>query len=174
MIEEKIKQNKKRKRRGFNYIFLFFSLSVYLLAILLSPKKIALLNKNIINLFIKIFPVLILIFVFMFILELFFPIKKMATLMKKQKDFVLWLVAVFTGILSTGSIYLWYPILKELKDNGVKDEIIAIFIFNRAIKLQLLPMMILYFGLKYVAILTLVMIFISVIYGFVFKLINDF
>ncbi len=168
----KEKQNKKRKK-GFNYLFLLLSILTYIIFLTASPDKRGLLNRNILNLLAKILPVLILIFVFMFLLELFFPVKKMASLLKKQKNIVLWGVSIFTGILSTGSIYLWYPILRELKENGVKDEIIAVFIFNRAIKLQLLPMMIIYFGLKYVIILTVVMIALSVFYGLVFKFINE-
>ena len=168
----KEKQKKKKKKR-FNYIFLLFSILTYIAFLIAYPNKRGLLNKNILNLMGKILPVLVLIFVFMFLLELFFPVKKMASLLKRQKNIVLWGVSIFTGILSTGSIYLWYPILKELKENGVQDEIIAVFIFNRAIKLQLLPMMIIYFGLKYVIILTVVMIVLSVFYGLVFKFINE-
>ena len=163
-------KEKKKKKGKINYIFLAISIIAYLIAILISPEKSGLLNKNIFNLMLKILPVLVLIFLFMFILEIFFPIKKMSDILKKQKNAVLWGVAIFTGILSTGSVYLWYPILKELKENGVKQEILAVFIFNRAIKLQLLPMMIIYFGLKYVIILTIVMILISIPYGIVFKL----
>ncbi len=166
-------KQKKQKKKGFNYLFLLLSILVYMFFLIASPNKRGLLNRNILNLLAKILPVLILIFVFMFLLELFFPVKKMASLLKKQKNIVLWGVSILTGILSTGSIYLWYPILKELKENGVKDEIIAVFIFNRAIKLQLLPMMIIYFGLKYVIILTVVMIVLSVFYGLVFKFINE-
>lgn len=165
-----INKEKKKKKGKINHIFLVFSVIAYLIALFLSPKKSGLMNKNIFNLMLKILPVLLLIFLFMFILEIFFPIKKMSDILKKQKNAVLWGVAIFTGILSTGSVYLWYPILRELKENGVKQEILAVFIFNRAIKLQLLPMMIIYFGLKFVIILTLVMILISIPYGIVFKL----
>ena len=165
-------KQKKKKKKGFNYLFLLLSILTYIVFLITYPNKRGLLNRNILNLLAKILPVLVLIFVFMFLLELFFPVKKMARMLKRQKNIVLWGVSIFTGILSTGSIYLWYPILKELKENGVQDEIIAVFIFNRAIKLQLLPMMIIYFGLKYVIILTVVMIVLSVFYGITFKLIN--
>jgi uncharacterized membrane protein YraQ (UPF0718 family) len=161
---------KKKKNKKYNYFFLLLTIVAYLSVLFIYPNKSNILNKNIFNLMGKILPVLILIFIFMFLLELFFPVKKMAELFKKQKSFVLWGVAIISGILSSGSIYLWYPILKELKDNGVKGEILAVFIFNRAVKLQLLPMMILYFGLKYVIVLTVVMILISILYGFIFKL----
>ncbi len=161
----------KKKSKKFNYLFLFITIIIYIFTLVLSPENSVKLNKNIISLVGKILPVLILIFFFMFLLELLFPVKKMAELLKRKKSVKLWIISIISGIISTGSIYLWYPILKEFKENGIKEEIIAIFIFNRAIKLQLLPLMILYFGVKYVLVLTLIMIFISIIYGLVFKLI---
>jgi len=58
------------------------------------------------------------------------------------------------GIISIGPIYAWYPLLKELREKGVGDPLIAIFLGNGAVKPFLLPMMIAYFGWTYVLILT--------------------
>lgn len=164
---------KKKKKKYYNYIFFAFSVASYVLAILLVPDKAHLINKSILNLLIKILPVLVLIFAFMFIMDILFPAKKLARYFKNGRKSTLWLITIAAGIISTGSVYLWYPLLKELQQNGMAPELTAVFIFNRAIKLQLLPMMILYFGLKYVVILTVVMILFSVLYGFIFKLLYN-
>ncbi len=65
------------------------------------------------------------------------------------------LFAAIVGILSSGPIFAWYPILKELKDRGAAPSLIAVFLVNRAVKLPLLPMMISLFGWPFVLLLTL-------------------
>jgi len=52
---------------------------------------------------------------------------------------------------------------------GVKYGFIATFLYNRAVKPPLIPMIILYFGLKYTVVLTIVMIIISIIQGIIFE-----
>ena len=58
---------------------------------------------------------------------------------------------------------MWYPLLADLKSKGLNSGLIACFLYNRAIKIPFLPLMIFYFSLKYVLILTVVMVFMSVI-----------
>jgi len=77
-----------------------------------------------------------------------------------------WLIAIFGGILSTGPIYLWYPLLSDLKEKGMKDSFIATFLYNRAVKIPLMPMMIFYFGISFTAILTIYIVIFSIINGF--------
>jgi hypothetical protein len=48
-----------------------------------------------------------------------------------------------------GPIYAWYPLLKELREKGAANSLIAIFLGNRAVKPFLLPIMISYFGWVY-------------------------
>jgi uncharacterized membrane protein YraQ (UPF0718 family) len=58
------------------------------------------------------------------------------------------------GIISMGPIYAWYPLLKELREKGATNSLIAVFLGNRAVKPILLPIMISYFGWVYVILLT--------------------
>ncbi len=60
---------------------------------------------------------------------------------------------------------MWYPLLSDLKDKGLNYGLISCFLYNRAIKIPLIPLAIIYFGFKYIFILTIVMIFISIIQG---------
>ena len=76
-----------------------------------------------------------------------------------------WLLSISAGILSHGPIYVWYPLLKDLRNHGMRIGLIAVFIYNRAIKIPLLPLMIYYFGLMFVVVLTIYMIIASVIQG---------
>jgi uncharacterized membrane protein YraQ (UPF0718 family) len=65
------------------------------------------------------------------------------------------MLSTAAGIISMGPIYAWYPLLKEFRQKGATNSLIAIFLGNRAIKPFLLPIMISYFGWVYVALLTL-------------------
>ncbi|MEA2074619.1 MAG: hypothetical protein U9O85_02630 [Euryarchaeota archaeon] len=50
-----------------------------------------------------------------------------------------WFLAISAGIISHGPIYIWYPLLKELRDRGMRSGLIAAFMYSRAIKIPLLP-----------------------------------
>ncbi len=76
-----------------------------------------------------------------------------------------WLLAVFAGMLSHGPIYAWYPLLRDLRNQGMKSGLIAVFLYNRAIKIPLLPLMVYYFRIPFVVILTSYMIVASIIQG---------
>ena len=80
-----------------------------------------------------------------------------------------WVLAISMGILSHGPIYVWYPLLKDLRDHGMRSGLIAVFLYNRAIKIPLLPVMIFYFGIGFVIILSIYMMIASVVEG---KIIN--
>ena len=65
------------------------------------------------------------------------------------------ILSAAAGIISMGPIYAWYPLLKELRQKGATNSLIAVFLGNRAVKPFLLPIMVSYFGWVYVALLTL-------------------
>jgi len=75
-------------------------------------------------------------------------------------------LSVAAGIISTGPIYAWYPLLKDLKDKGAGESSIAIFLYNRAVKPFLVPVMVTYFGWLYVVTLIILTILASVVVGF--------
>jgi len=60
---------------------------------------------------------------------------------------------------------MWYPLLADLKEKGMKNSLIATFLYNRAIKIPLIPITIYYFGIKLTIILTIYMIIFSIING---------
>ena len=121
----------------------------------------------------KIIPVLVLVFALMFLLNLFLDPKKINKLVGESAGIKGWAMSIVGGILSSGPIYMWYPLLSDLKEKGMRDGFIAAFLYNRAIKIPLLPMMVYYFGLKFTMVLTGYMILFSVINGvFVEKLLG--
>ncbi|NIA18352.1 MAG: hypothetical protein GWO79_00525 [Actinobacteria bacterium] len=111
---------------------------------------------------IKILPIFALVFALMVVVNRYMSNQFIIKHMRGNK-IKSWFYIIIGGILSTGPIYMWYPLLKDLRDKGISNGEIACFLYNRSIKPAFLPLIILYFGLKYVAILTLVMIAMSIV-----------
>ena len=59
--------------------------------------------------------------------------------------------------------------LKDLKKHGAGFGFVATFLYNRAVKIPLLPVMFFYFGLTFVVVLTIVMIIASIIQGWIIE-----
>jgi len=148
------------------YVFLILVGIVYLVLFIT--------NKNIFNsslnyfsnLLTKIIPIFFLVFILMSIMNYFFT-PKFVSKHLREKGIKKWLFVIVGGILSTGAIYMWYPLLADLKNKGLNYGLIACFLYNRAIKIPLLPLMVFYFSLKYVIVLGVVMIFVSVVQGII-------
>jgi uncharacterized membrane protein YraQ (UPF0718 family) len=83
----------------------------------------------------------------------------------RGKGFKKWFFMIVGGILSSGPIYMWYPLLADLKKKGLSYGLIACFLYNRAIKIPLLPLAIIYFGWQYIFVLTIIMIIVSITQG---------
>jgi uncharacterized membrane protein YraQ (UPF0718 family) len=118
------------------------------------------------NILIKIIPIFVLVFILMSLANYFFTPQFISKHLG-EKGIRKWIFIIIGGILSTGAIYMWYPFLADLKTKGLSYGLISCFLYNKAIKIPLLPLMIFYFSWKYVLILSFVMIFISVIQGIV-------
>lgn len=84
---------------------------------------------------------------------------------------VKWSMVIIGGIISSGPIYMWYPLLGDLRGRVLNNGMIACFLYNRAIKIPLLPMALIYFSWRYLLILGIVMILASIFQGI---LINNF
>ncbi|MFO7947509.1 MAG: hypothetical protein R6V19_11930 [Armatimonadota bacterium] len=67
-------------------------------------------------------------------------------------------ISTLAGAISTGPIYAWYPLLKDLRERGASDFHIANFLGNRAVKPFLLPVMVFYFGWTYTVALNALLI----------------
>ena len=153
----------------------------FLIVVILAYIAVAFLNVGAIipslqfalNIIKTIFPVSVLIFSLTAIVNYFITPTRVIKHLGKSSGLKRWFFAIVGGIISTGPIYMWYPMLKELKKRGVNYGFIAAFLYNRAIKLPLIPLIIFYFGLKFTVVLTVVMIIMSIIQGIIFEEIEE-
>lgn len=155
---------KKTEQSYTGWYFLGIVVLVYIIVYFVNSNIIINSLSFFIDLLKKIIPVLFLVIIFMAIINYFVKPKILAKYLN-EKTKTKWLIATAAGIISTGPIYLWYPMLSELKDKGVKEGLIATFLYARAIKPALMPLMIMYFGLSFTIILSIVMVIFSIIQG---------
>jgi uncharacterized membrane protein YraQ (UPF0718 family) len=118
-----------------------------------------------IRLTVRIAPILLIVFVVMFLANLFFENKNVFRFLGKGSGFRGWMVTIAGGIASSGPIYMWYPLLSDLKEKGMTNSLIVTFLYNRAIKIPLLPMMVHYFGWDFTLALSIYMVLFSVVNG---------
>ncbi|MBA4337024.1 hypothetical protein C0416_04625 [bacterium] len=115
----------------------------------------------------EVIPILVIVFSLMFLTNMLITSKKISDSLSRKLGIKGYFLAIALGILSAGPIYMWYPLLSDLKEKGLNNSLITIFLYNRAVKIPLIPMMIYYFGFNYVFILGCLMIIFSVINGLI-------
>jgi len=148
------------------YYFLGIVIFAYLITWIISPNNFTKSLIKFYDILLQILPTLLLVFFIMFLTTYFVKPQWIKKHMGKSgiKGYP---IAIISGIISSGPIYMWYPLLNDLQQHGVKNGLIATFLYNRAVKIPLLPMLIYYFGATYTIILTLTMIFVSILQGII-------
>lgn len=117
----------------------------------------------------KVYPVLILVFLLIFIIDLLLNPKRVEKYLGRRSGIMGWLTAIVVGILSTGPVYAWYAVLHDLRNKGMRTSLISVVLYNRAIKLPLLPLLVHYFGLAYTVVLAFYLIGFSIIGGIILE-----
>ena len=69
------------------------------------------------------------------------------------------------GIIATGPVYIWYSMLADLQEKGMRIAFSGVFLYMRSVKLPFIPLMIYYFGGAFTAVLTMYLIVFSVFAG---------
>ncbi len=108
-------------------------------------------------------------FAIMALVNLFLSAGKVARLLGKGSGVQGVALSTAGGIISTGPIYAWYPLLKDLKEKGASYSSVAIFLNNRAVKPFLLPLMVFYFGWIFTVALTVLTILFAIATGYVIQ-----
>jgi uncharacterized membrane protein YraQ (UPF0718 family) len=121
------------------------------------------------NIFFKIVPILFLLILINLLINKYFQPKTIVKYLGKKSGFKGWGLSVISGILISGPPYILFPLLKDLKQKGMNQALIAVFLYNRNVKIPFLPVMVYYFGLTYTAILSVYIIIFSIFNGLLIK-----
>jgi len=165
-------ENKRKENKHVGAYFLSMVLLLYLVLFFFEPEKIRESLKISGNIFLQIVPWLFLIIFLIGTINYFVKPKTVLKYVGKDSGIKGWFLAISTGILSPGPIYAWYPLLRDLRNQGMKPGLVAVFLYNRSIKIPLLPLMVYYFKIPFVIILTGYIIIASIIQGHIIQRID--
>ena len=149
-----------------------FVLVVYGILYAVSPNTALMALRASVNISLIICVPLALVFVVMLLLNLLVRPAQIAGLFGKGAGMKGMLLSIAAGIISMGPIFAWYPLMKKLREEGASQGPIAVFLYNRAVKPFLLPVMIAYFGWAYVVIVTMLTILGSIVLGYSMSIIS--
>jgi len=113
----------------------------------------------------SVLPALVIVFILLLAADLLFEAKWIKRNLGKEAGIKGWLIAAVGGVLATGPIYAWYVLLRELREKGMRTSLTAVFLYSRAVKLPLLPLLIHYFGTAYTLVLCLYLLGFSIVSG---------
>ncbi|MFW2371936.1 MAG: permease [Gammaproteobacteria bacterium] len=161
---------KKATKNGIGgWIFLAIVLLIYAVVALLDSELATQSMMSFIHLIDKVVPVLLIVFILIFVINLFLEPAWVKKYLGSRSGITGWVTAIAGGVLSTGPVYPWYALLKDLREKGMKTSLAAVFLYSRAVKLPLLPLLVHYFGITYTAVLVSYLIIFSVISGLVME-----
>jgi uncharacterized membrane protein YraQ (UPF0718 family) len=162
-MPDKTAKHKKSGKGG--WLFLGIVLLLYALTAVLDRQLASSAITSFSQLLERVLPVLLIVFLLIFVINLLLNPAWIKKYLGHRSGITGWLVALVGGILSTGPVYPWYALLSELKEKGMKTSLAAVFLYSRAIKLPLLPMLIHYFGMRYTLVLLAYLLVFSVLSG---------
>lgn len=139
--------------------------SLYLLAALFDPISALDALQISIGVLKTILPILLVVLFLMTVINSYIQPKHLSHYLGKNSGLKGWLIALIGGVFFHGPSYIWYPMLSELRANGVKESFIIAFFYARSIKVPWLPMMAGYFGIAFTVILMVYILAAAVIQG---------
>lgn len=159
-----MKTANRKKLSGGMKLFLMVLL-VYLIVGLFNIQLAKDAAINFLQMFIKIIPILMIVFIVMIGVDLFFSKERTEKYLGVASGVRGWIYAIISGILITGPPYVLYPLLGQFKKKGMKISLLAALLYNRNVKIPFLPVMAYYFGLKFTVATSIYIIIFSIING---------
>ncbi|MFW5884627.1 MAG: permease [Patescibacteria group bacterium] len=152
----------------------------FLLAVAAIYLIVAFLDKNLAltgledtgKMFLRLIPILVLVLGIMFVVNRFIKTDRIRRHLGEESGWKGWLWAMITGILISGPPYVLFPLLENMKKKGMKNSLIAVFLYNRNVKIPFFPVMIYYFGLVFTVIISFYIIIFSILSGWLMQILH--
>ncbi len=145
--------------------FLIVVLILYIVLLLTdAPNALLALQKGA-SILLSLLPLFLLIITLTALINYFLKPKEIIKHFGKESGAKGVFYALIGGILSHGPMYAWFAMLQDMRSHGLRDGLIAVFMYARAVKLPLLPFMVDLFGLLFTVIMTLYILIAAVLQG---------
>ena len=162
-----MKDSAKTDKKMGKWYFLIIVVVIYLAIYFFLPDKMMPILNFYVKLILQILPIFLLVYAIMVLTNYFVNNKILQKYLGEEAGIKGWVISIITGIISMGPVYMWYPLMKDLQNKGIKNRFLVTFLYNRGIKLQWLPLLIQFFGWTFSLTLLIVMAIFSVPQGII-------
>jgi hypothetical protein len=153
-----------RSRRG-GWLFLGTAAAVYAVTALLDPATASTALAFFGSVMMRVLPALALVYGLLLAANLLLSPQWVKGNLGADSGAKGWLMSVVGGVLATGPVYGWYALLRDLRAKGMRSSLAAVFLYSRAVKLPLLPLMVHYFGAAYTVVLCAYLLVFALVTG---------
>ena len=147
--------------------FLIFVVIAYVVLFFIDYSKFTNSLSKVYDILIILLPIFVFIIILTALINYFLKPKQILKHFGKDSGKAGLFYSVVGGILSHGPMYAWYGMLEDMREHGLKDGLITVFLYSRAVKLPLLPLMIAIFGLTYTIVLNIYILIFAIIQGMI-------
>lgn len=162
---EYLMRKKKKSDLMARLIFLAVIIVITVVTFFINSNKTLFAVKYGSGILLMILPIMLVVLLIMAVIDFFLKEEKISHLLGAESGLKGFSIAAFAGIMSHGPIFAWYPMLDNLKKKGMSLGLVAVFLYTRAIKIPLVPLLVLYFGWKFVLIWFLYLVLASFLLG---------
>jgi uncharacterized membrane protein YraQ (UPF0718 family) len=165
---------RERKKTGLGgWLFLLLALAAYGVTGVVDTETAGQAFSFFVKVIWNVLPALAIVFLLLLAADLLFEPKWIKRNLGREAGIKAWFIAAVGGVLATGPVYAWYALLRELREKGMRASLAAVFLYSRAVKLPLLPLMIHYFGTAYALVLCLYLLGFSIVNGILLAKFED-
>ncbi len=151
--------------------FLLVVVALFILLIIFDFENIAKIIDKFGTMLYKVIPIFILVITLTALINYFLKPKQVMKYFGENSGKKGIFYALLGGVLSHGPMYAWYPMLDDMRKQGLKFGLIANFMYARAIKLPLLPFMVGLFGITFTIIVNIYILIFAVFQGIIISMI---
>lgn len=166
-------ERERKKARLGGWLFLLLVLAAYGVVGVVDSETASQALSFFVTVMQNVLPVLVIVFFLLLAADLLFEPKWIQRHLGREAGIKGWFIAAIGGVLASGPIYAWYALLQELRKKGMRASLAAVFLYSRAVKLPLLPLMVHYFGVTYTVVLCLYLLGFSIVSGILMLKLED-
>jgi uncharacterized membrane protein YraQ (UPF0718 family) len=144
--------------------FLAAMMALYAVTFFVDREFFSAISLDVLSSIWKIIPILLLAYTLMFIMNIFIRPDSIGRHLGKDSGLKGWLYVMLAGIFIPSPPYVVFPMLGEFRKRGMKDSLIAAFLYSRNLQVAFIPVMAYYFGIAFTCVI--------LAYVFVFSILN--